>query len=172
MTNAVLITVPGKPVAKARPRTVRIKSGGVRTYTPKNTVDFERHGRQCAILAMKGTKPLIHPIICVISVELPIPASWSKKKKQMAVDCVLRPTTRPDLDNYVKGLLDCCNEIVFKDDSQVVDMIVSKTYSHSPKSILYFAEIPNNETPSTKPPHIGAIQDRNSYAKTYLYNWL
>lgn len=172
MTNAVLITVTGKPIAKARPRTVRLKGGGVRTYTPKPTVDFERWGKRCAQIAMKGTAPFTQPIICVISIELPIPASWSKKKQQMAVDCILRPTTRPDLDNYVKGLLDCCNEVVFKDDSQVVDMIVSKTYSHTPQATLYFAELPKHETTNSKPPYIGAVQDRNSYAKAHLYNWL
>ena len=172
MTNRVVITVPGKPVAKARPRTVRLKNGGVRTYTPKNTVDFERHGNQCAILAMRGTKPLTGPIICVIYVELPIPESWSKKKKQMAIDGTVRPITRPDLDNYVKGLLDCCNEIVFKDYSQGVDMVVSKDYSHTPQATLYFAELPNHETPTTQSPPVGAIQDRNSFAKAYLHDWL
>lgn len=38
------------------------------------------------------------------------------------------PSCRPDLDNYIKGLLDGCNKLVYLDDGQVVDIIATKRY--------------------------------------------
>lgn len=38
------------------------------------------------------------------------------------------PAVRPDLDNYSKAVLDAMNEICFKDDGQVVRLILNKVY--------------------------------------------
>lgn len=38
------------------------------------------------------------------------------------------PTSRPDLDNYLKALLDAFNGVVLKDDSQVVEFFARKQY--------------------------------------------
>ena len=35
-----------------------------------------------------------------------------------------------DIDNLVKGVLDSCNGILFKDDSQVVSLMATKVQSH------------------------------------------
>lgn len=38
------------------------------------------------------------------------------------------PCVRPDLDNYIKAILDALNGIAFKDDGQIVDLSASKRY--------------------------------------------
>ncbi len=38
------------------------------------------------------------------------------------------PTTRPDVENLAKGLLDSWNGILWRDDSQIVDLELSKRY--------------------------------------------
>ena len=38
------------------------------------------------------------------------------------------PCVRPDLDNYSKAVLDAMNEIAYKDDGQVVTLILRKVY--------------------------------------------
>lgn len=40
---------------------------------------------------------------------------------------------RPDIDNYVKAVLDCSNEILFKDDGQVAALASQKLYSLNPR---------------------------------------
>ena len=57
------------------------------------------------------------------------PESWSGKKKAAAIAREIFPTTKPDVDNVIKGLFDACNDVVFKDDKQVVDLTVKKRYS-------------------------------------------
>lgn len=44
----------------------------------------------------------------------------------------LRPTTKPDVDNYVKGVKDGLNKVIWQDDSQVVNLTVRKFYSMHP----------------------------------------
>ena len=145
MTQGVVFTIPAAPVAKARPRMARMRNGTVRTYTPKKTTEYEKLGRYCAQQAMLNQKPLHGPLLFACKLELPIPKSWSKKKKKQAVEGTLRPVKRPDIDNYVKALLDSCNDVVFVDDSQVVDMMVSKVYSHQPRAILRFIPLDDCE---------------------------
>ena len=37
-------------------------------------------------------------------------------------------TKRPDVDNYVKFYMDCMNNVVYLDDSQVIDIYAKKEY--------------------------------------------
>ena len=53
---------------------------------------------------------------------IPMPKSWSKKRKRLMVG--LGHRSKPDLDNYVKGLLDAC----FDDDSCCWDLRASKLW--------------------------------------------
>ncbi len=49
-----------------------------------------------------------------------IPKSMSAKKAKLAEAGQIRPTTKADLSNYIKGIEDACNGIVWQDDSQIV----------------------------------------------------
>ena len=134
------VFVPGKPVAKARPR-VTMRGGKPRAYTPKKTADFEAmirdHWRGFPI--MEG--PLHLSIVCYLE----IPQSWSKKKKTQAEHGEIEPTSRPDIDNYAKLVMDALNGIAYNDDSQVVRMIISKMYSERPGILISLqSSIPRN----------------------------
>lgn len=63
---------------------------------------------------------------------LPIPQSWSKKKKERAVAGEIMPDGRPDLDNYIKAVLDALNGVVWEDDSAIVEITARKVYGEKP----------------------------------------
>ena len=42
------------------------------------------------------------------------------------------PTVAPDLDKYIRGVLDALTGIAYQDDSQVIDIKAEKVYSHTP----------------------------------------
>ena len=50
---------------------------------------------------------------------LPAPKTWRSGL----------PTTRPDVENLAKGLLDSWNGVLYRDDSQVAELMLSKAYS-------------------------------------------
>lgn len=130
------IVVPGEPVAKGRPR---MRVGNIRgaqramAYTPAKTRRYEGLVELAAQEAMAGAPPLEDALKASIVAFVPIPASWSRKRQGMAELGEIHPAKRPDLDNFVKAGIDGCNGIVFRDDSQIVDLRASKSYSRRPR---------------------------------------
>jgi len=130
--SPVTIVIAGPAVAKGRPRATR---QGI-LYTPARTRRYEAHGRLAAQLAMDGRPPIEVPVRLELVAELPIPASWSGRRRALAVTGDLLPTSRPDVDNYIKAGLDSLNEIVVRDDSQVVEITARKRFSVAPKLVM------------------------------------
>lgn len=125
-------SIPGPPVAKGRPKFAR-RGSFVTTYTPDKTVNFEGLIKHTAALVMRSDPPFEGPVRLAVQVMLPIPASWSKKKQAEAACGTLRPTSKPDWDNFGKIASDGMNGIVYRDDSQIVSATVEKHYSISPR---------------------------------------
>jgi Holliday junction resolvase RusA-like endonuclease len=138
VTGPVTITIAGPAVAKGRSRVTR--KGFV--YTPSATRKFEAHGRLAAQLAMDGRPPISVPVRAEIVIDLPVPASWSGKRRDAALRGEIRPTTRPDCDNYVKSGLDAINEIVVTDDSLIVDLAAVKRYAPVPALTITVTPLP------------------------------
>src|SRR5262245_12759185 len=138
IASAVTIIIGGEPVAKGRPRMTRRGFA----YTPAATRKYEAHGRLCAQLAMDGRPPINVPVRAEIVIDLPVPASWSGKRRDAAVRGDVRPTTRPDADNYVKAALDAINAIAIADDSLVVELVVSKRYASIPQLTIVVVPLP------------------------------
>ena len=138
MNDAVTITIGGEPVAKGRPRMTRRGFA----YTPAATRKYAAHGRLAAQLAMDSRLPITVPVRAEITVDLPVPASWSGIRRDAALHGVIRPTTRPDADNYVKAALDAINAIVIADDSLIVEVAAIKQYATVPALTIVITPLP------------------------------
>jgi Holliday junction resolvase RusA-like endonuclease len=144
MIEPVVTVVAGAPVAKGRPRFTRKGF----SYTPAATRKYEAHGRLAAQEAMGDRPPITGPVRIVALVELPVPASWSRSRTAAALAGDIRPTTRPDLDNYLKGAMDAVNSIVVADDSLVVEIDARKKYGTQPKVVVTI--IPLDAAPANR----------------------
>lgn len=131
MTFMVNFSIETNPVPKGRPRFRRTKTF-ITTYTPKKTLDFEGLVRKHSQEAMGPTEPLETPVWIALYFRLPIPESYSKKRKEACLSGSEKPIKRPDIDNLVKSVLDGMNGVVFKDDCQITVMHCTKTYSNVP----------------------------------------
>ena len=118
------------PQAQARPRATRM-GRGIRLYDPKKTADFKK---QLHLLAL--TKHVV-PIQEALSVEIwfyrAVQKSISKKEHLRRTTGHVRPTVKPDTDNYIKSTLDALNGILWRDDAQIVDLTAHKFYSDNPR---------------------------------------
>jgi Holliday junction resolvase RusA-like endonuclease len=103
------------PVAKERPRVNQITKS---IYTPAKTRLFEKTIRQIALIQYKGD-PIDYPV----KMELDFYISRPKSVKREY------PSVRPDLDNYVKAVLDGLQPTVLLDDSFIVDLHTRKLYT-------------------------------------------
>ena len=138
--------VPGTPVGKGRPRAAR-RGAGVVMFTPEKTADYERLVAATAGNAMRAHQLLDGPLEAVLEMRFPVPASWSKAKRARALAGVEWHTSKPDADNVAKAILDACNGVVFRDDSQVVILIATKAFSESPGVRVVIRELqPQNWT--------------------------
>jgi Holliday junction resolvase RusA-like endonuclease len=123
--------VPGEAVPKGRAR-FSTRGGSVRTFTPPETRNFEALIRLAAREAMKGQPPSEGALLLHLEVRVLPPASWSARRRRAAVAGEIVPTRKPDLSNILKAVEDAMNQVVYVDDSQLVDSIQSKRFSGSP----------------------------------------
>lgn len=106
-----------------------------RAYTPAKTRAAEGYMRH-AIAAQAGQPMLQGALDVSVIAMLPIPASWSKRKRADAAAGILRPTGKPDGDNLAKSICDAANGLLWADDGQIVCLTISKTYSEKPGTVL------------------------------------
>jgi Holliday junction resolvase RusA-like endonuclease len=126
-----MYTVYGEPVGKGRPRFAK-RGAFVSTYTPQKTKTYEDEIRMMAKAAMGSSEPLETPVTVAIYIRVGIPASYSKQKRKDALEGILKPTKKPDIDNIAKCFLDAMNDIVYFDDKQAVNLHVTKIYAETP----------------------------------------
>ena len=125
----MIITIPGKPVGKARPR-FRRAGFKVITYTPVSRIYKQSAGVLYTNI----------PLRVRILAKFPIPESWSKKNKEKALKGEIKPNKKPDLDNIAKIILDGLNGVAYTDDKQVTSLEIEKVYSDTPCVVVYIAE--------------------------------
>lgn len=132
---AVVVSLPGPPRGKGRPRMRVITPRGGRAfagvYTDAETRNYEGMIRDVANKAMIDRPLLTGPLRVTVRALFPVPGSWSRKKREAALCGLVRPTGKPDCDNLGK-VIDSCNGIVWNDDSQIVDMRITKFYDEKP----------------------------------------
>ena len=132
---AIAFVIPGTPVGKGRPKFAR-RGSYVTTYTPEKTAIYENLVKVKAQEAMNGRPAIEGAVSVVVALYVTPPASWSQKKQRAALAGELYPTSKPDVDNVIKGIFDACNEIVWRDDKQACDVRVIKRYDHTARAAV------------------------------------
>lgn len=132
--NQIELIVYGNPVAQGRPRFSR-QGGFVKAYDPIQSKSYKQLIRLelQPLLSNPDFTPINQACRLFLKVFRTIPNSFSKKKWEAAINGEIRPTTKPDTDNYVKGVLDALNGTVLKDDSVVCAIFAQKFYSERPR---------------------------------------
>ena len=121
--------VNGKPQGKARARTFyNSQIGKMQSITPEQTRSYEDLIRW-SYKASGGKYLGEAPIILQITAEYRVPASWSKRNRELALAGKIYPTVKPDCDNIAKSVLDALNGVAYHDDKQVIGLALQKVYA-------------------------------------------
>ena len=126
------LVIPGKPLGKQRPRVLKT---GI-AYTPKETANYETFVKMLYLEKYAGEKPFEGPVSMVILAFYQIPKSASKRRREAMARHLIPPTTRPDLDNIAKIIMDALAGIAYEDDKQITSCSINKLYSDEPKVIV------------------------------------
>lgn len=76
------------------------------------------------------------PVSIDIEIHKTPPISWSIKKRLNCIRGLIKPTTKPDNDNYEKTVFDIFNKVLYNDDGQVYSNKTEKFYSIIEKTII------------------------------------
>lgn len=118
----MLIVIPGKPQPKERPRFNRATG---KVYTPKATKVYEQ---KVVAEALAARCPL-HRGHLAVSIAL----FWPDKRRR-------------DVDNGVKAILDGLNGRAWRDDAQIVQLLVTKRYDkENPRAEVVIEEVGADE---------------------------
>lgn len=125
MSFSVRFFVHGDPKGQPRPRGFKNKSGQVRVYDP-GTAEGWKSAIAAAATSVLPAEPLTCPIRLELIFYLKRPARLCKKSINPTPTWA---TSKPDIDNLEKAVLDALTTIrMWSDDAQVVDVSMLKVY--------------------------------------------
>jgi Holliday junction resolvase RusA-like endonuclease len=126
-------------------------------YDPRKSREFKQVVRAIA-QDHRPEKLWETPVILTVRVFRRPPSGMSKKKTAAALAGRIVPTTKPDLKNYIAGIEDALEGIVYVNDSQIYRYgeMTGKYYSDTPRVEIILEEIPDwfafpNECERKKP---------------------
>jgi len=125
----MIYTIPGPCIPKGRARITTI-DGRPRAFTPAKTEKYESYDRMVVAAEMKQRGIVITDGAVKMSIYISkaIPKSTPKKTAAMMKSGEIRPTKKPDVDNYIKSICDALNGVAYVDDSQIVEIRCRKYY--------------------------------------------
>lgn len=115
-------TIYVEPHAKGRPK-VSTFGGHAQVYTPKKTRMAEADIKAAirSEIAKAERFGAGEPLVLWVTFYVVRPKSAPRRVKH--------PVTRPDLDNYLKTLLDALDKFAFPDDAQIVNIHAKKAFA-------------------------------------------
>ena len=122
--------IPGEPIAKGRPRVAR-RGKGFRVYTDEKTREFEQAVAAAARRAADDQGGWTVGARVPLRLDVEVVCRRPVDRFRVADDDGQRTakTTRPDLGNYLKSLIDGLQLAkLFADDAQIVEIRARKAW--------------------------------------------
>lgn len=132
------------PKGTAQQKGVYIRNGKPHFYEKGNTEEA-RQIFTYALKQHKPAKPSEHPVKLTLwfAFDTKNKKLWGKDAEDGQEPWQKREykPTRPDVDNIAKLFIDCMNGIFFKDDSQIVELRLIKTYAEKAVVMVAWEEV-------------------------------
>ena len=123
-----IFLIKGIPKAQGRPRFARMGKY-VKTYDPKESRVYKEN--VAAQIVARNPQYIADDAINVaLRFFLPRPKSLKKS--------IVRHVKKPDVDNLAKACLDAMKGVVWRDDSQIDVLLISKCYTYHDPGVVIF----------------------------------
>jgi Holliday junction resolvase RusA-like endonuclease len=122
----IKISIPVEPMGAVR----MTRRGKFTSLKAQRYLAYKSHLQWQAKQQGKGKFFSSGPLEVFIWFTMPIPDSYSKKKKAGLIGEY--HIKKPDTDNLVKGVFDALNKILWQDDNQVSKVTAIKVYGEIP----------------------------------------
>ena len=132
----IQLNIDGNPIPWKRPGGKRIRY---------DTQAKEKEQIRWVLRSQLRSDPLTNPLLVDIIFFFPIPKHISSVKKKEMLNGMIHHMKKPDVDNCAKFILDCMNDVVFLDDSQISDLHVRKQYSMKPGTYIRVTPLSLNQ---------------------------
>lgn len=133
----ITFEIPGIPIAQGRAR-LSTRGGFPRLHDTERSISFKNLVTHIAgeERKLQGLPFFEGALQAHIYCYFPIPKSKPKKFREGAKMGTVVHISRPDCDNLAKSILDACNQVLYKDDSQISSLHVYKLYAEIPKTVV------------------------------------
>jgi Holliday junction resolvase RusA-like endonuclease len=138
--SALEVVVHGRPVAQGS--LVRNPGRGVRPDNAKALLPWRNAVSSAAYEAMGDRPILVGPVRLEVAFTFARPRGHygtGRNARALRASAPAAPTTNPDLDKLVRAVCDALTGVVFRDDSQVVEVEATKRYGE-PAMRAYVSE--------------------------------
>lgn len=115
--------ITGTPVSQSRPRFAR-RGQFVTTYDAAPAKDYKAYVKMVAgqHMAASGLKPIQRDIPLCVRLDINVQRPKTKPKRYIL------PTSKPDCDNFFKGITDALESICYEADQQITAVFIRKRY--------------------------------------------
>jgi len=135
---SVVVTIPGEPVAQGRPR-FTTRGGFPRAFDPPKSRSWKAEARAAMMAALEHPARLTFPRGVALNVS--VLAVFARPQSAGKRPGRLPKVTRPDAENVAKAVLDAGTGVLWYDDSQVVDLAVSKRHGALDEAPFVLVEV-------------------------------
>lgn len=135
----IVIRYDGEPVPAGRPKFAR-QGKYVHTYDPAKSREFKVLLGWAARSQYRGAPISGKPLEVYIEAYRANQKNISHVESQRRAKKASVPLTKPDVDNYVKSILDALTGIIWEDDNIIQHIDARKFYAKTPHVIIKVKE--------------------------------
>ena len=119
--------ITGTPISQSRPRFAR-RGQFVTTYDAAPAKDYKAYVKMVAgqYMSAIGLKIVARDIPLYVRLEIGLQRPKTKPKRYIL------PTSKPDCDNFFKGITDALESVCYEADQQITHVTIKKRYSETP----------------------------------------
>ena len=138
------LKIDGVPIPWQRPGHKMLRDGDRNVSIVYDKQKKEKQMIHWQLMDQFCEEKITSPIAMDITFGMPIPPSTSRPLREQMSAGEIHHMKKPDIDNLTKFILDCMNDFIFVDDSQICSLNLKKVFSSQPSTLIVITPLIKN----------------------------